>query len=653
MLSVINANIVSKLLAGGPSTPVTDPTEGMIVDAVQAVGNTFNYGNSNAITFKLTITNFNATNADGLVYEAGAVGRGHMLYFSNAEQKLIFPVGSTPVGDKADSVYIEVPYSELPSGTFTIVTVVRRNPLVKATIYINGQRKTTKESTTSLSSWGASTSSGYGVTSADGNILGTTVPTLTGATLATGLTVFNNKVTPDFDDPNAIAFAITDSTSSITSSSFSATFSQNRAGTLQYALLNKAYADTLTDQQLIDQVEGGTLNSAPVGTVTLNDDGNGLLSWVIGYSDADGDVSGASTYTLYSSVIGDFTDKVAVTSSGTTQSYASGQNGYAYRVELQPRAATGKFSGSQVISNVVTVNATAPATPSNFAVPNPGSAGATATWTDVARETSYRIRSKRTADGTFGAWVAVAANATSYAFTGLDASTSYDAELQSQNSFGDSASATVTFSTIAAGSSFAEAHRYQVNLVPSTDPAGNGPAGWNDVVLNNSMNDAVTISNLVNSSGAAQTGKGFEIVSVFEGKTAGQNVQVIVDGITIPASVNKWTANNRTGNTVTPSPVVKFTGLSSANRYDVYAFPHGNDAGFASYDWLTNFIVTGNTTVTTNNVNGYQNQSDICKVTDMICSGTGEISLSMEYVNTSGNRFVSVSSFILIEKTPS
>ena len=110
------------------------------------------------------------------------------------------------------------------------------------------------------------------------------------------------------------------------------------------------------------------------------------------------------------------------------------------------------FSYGEVEDYTVNITAgggTTCGTPTGLAVGSITASGATATWTAVSGAASYNVQYKTTAATT---WTTVSASGTTYALSGLTASTGYQVQVQSVCSGSSSAySAAVSFTTLASG----------------------------------------------------------------------------------------------------------------------------------------------------------------------------------------------------------
>ncbi|MEQ1749645.1 MAG: choice-of-anchor D domain-containing protein, partial [Prosthecobacter sp.] len=161
------------------------------------------------------------------------------------------------------------------------------------------------------------------------------------------------------------------------------------------------------------------------------------------------DVSGETAYLIErkTGAGGTWTQVGTTTVSSTsyTDATVSLGNEYYYRVIAQNGAL------QSPASDELYMPVTAPPVPANLAAVANSYSAITVTWSDVVRETGYKLEYATASNGPWTQATAPAANAVSYQFTSLNQSTEYFFRLRSSNQIGDSAySATASATTLAA-----------------------------------------------------------------------------------------------------------------------------------------------------------------------------------------------------------
>jgi regulation of enolase protein 1 (concanavalin A-like superfamily) len=122
--------------------------------------------------------------------------------------------------------------------------------------------------------------------------------------------------------------------------------------------------------------------------------------------------------------------------------------------------------------NVQIIGATAPAAPTNLVATATSSTTANITWSDIAtNETGYRVE-RATGAGAYSVIATLAANVTSYADSGLAASTTYNYKVSAFNATGAGTSGPAPITTPAAPATLAGADIGSVGVAGSTSLSG-------------------------------------------------------------------------------------------------------------------------------------------------------------------------------------
>ncbi len=276
-----------------------------------------------------------------------------------------------------------------------------------------------------------------------------------------------------------------------------------------WGLLNaKKAAKTITDNGSETKVEELTLTSGQTYTITVDSDGTSPLMASISWTDVPG-AAVTATNSNTAVLVNDL--DIRVSKGGTTYNpyrltgittNGTGDNTVDPYERIDVANASGTYTitvtnkgsltgGSQNFSLIVTgltgtpvvCSATVPAGVNNS---NVGNTSATIGWTAVPGAT-YDVRYRQT--GTTS-WTTQTASATSYAISGLSASTSYEAQVRSKCSDGttSSYSASTTFTTTAVqlnycasnGNSVADEYISNVQLGTINNASSAGSGGYTD-----------------------------------------------------------------------------------------------------------------------------------------------------------------------------
>ncbi|WP_235010942.1 S8 family serine peptidase [Aquimarina sp. AU119] len=276
-----------------------------------------------------------------------------------------------------------------------------------------------------------------------------------------------------------------------------------------WGLLNaKKAAETITDNGSETKVEELTLTSGQTYTITVDSDGTSPLMASISWTDVPG-AAVTATNSNTAVLVNDL--DIRVSKGGTTYNpyrltgittNGTGDNTVDPYERIDVANASGTYTitvtnkgsltgGSQNFSLIVTgltgtpvvCSATVPAGVNNS---NVGNTSATIGWTAVPGAT-YDVRYRQT--GTTS-WTTQTASATSYAISGLSASTSYEAQVRSKCSDGttSSYSASTTFTTTAVqlnycasnGNSVADEYISNVQLGTINNASSAGSGGYTD-----------------------------------------------------------------------------------------------------------------------------------------------------------------------------
>jgi Metallo-peptidase family M12/Fibronectin type III domain/Secretion system C-terminal sorting domain len=181
-------------------------------------------------------------------------------------------------------------------------------------------------------------------------------------------------------------------------------------------------------------------------------------------------VTGATSYLIAIKSSGATTWGTAVSLTGTTHTFTGLLSSTVYNVRVQSICSNGS---SSFATAAFTTSAAAPppcGTPSNLVMSAISTTNATGSFTSASTASSYFISIQPNGSATWGA--AIALNATSYTFTGLTPSTTYNVRVQSVCATGTSAYTTALFTTAASALICEAPTNLLINSITTTTATG-------------------------------------------------------------------------------------------------------------------------------------------------------------------------------------
>jgi titin len=231
-----------------------------------------------------------------------------------------------------------------------------------------------------------------------------------------------------------------------------------------------SFSGSLTPDVVVTVADPTGLSASAVSATQVN----------LGWTD---NASNETNYLVQRSTDGGATWTNLATLGADATSYAdtsvSASTNYVYRVQAYNGSVSSNYSNSAGVTTPAVPVVSVPATPINVATTANSSTQITVVWTDVTDETGYRVQ--RSTDGSNWMTVGtVGANVTSFANTGLTASTVYSYRVIAFNSAGDSAPSTAVQAQTQAAPVTTSAPAAPSNLRITGGSSTSLTLAWND-----------------------------------------------------------------------------------------------------------------------------------------------------------------------------